>query len=128
MPYISSYQDPTTQISTIMISTINYRETISEHTNLTKIIGIPPYDTLHLLQNKIKSNATAVHRNLGSDQHGYLGLVLRTNAYIFLSKNTFVRPVHPGTLVIPQFQPAMLKMNSNAITKKIDKYFMKRKE
>ena len=61
-----------------MISTINYRETIFEHPDLTKITGVPTYETLHLLHNKIKANVMAVHYNLGGGQHNYLGLVAPT--------------------------------------------------
>ena len=96
---ISSYKSPTTQTVIMTIPTVNYRETIFEHTNLTKIIGFLTYDTLHLLHSKIKSNAISVHSNIGSGQHGYLSLVLRPTAYALL-KTILVRPVHPGTLVI----------------------------
>ena len=58
------------------LSTVNYRETIFKKTELTKIIGIRTYDTLHLLHNKIKYNETAVHSNIEGDQHGYIGLLL----------------------------------------------------
>ena len=63
------------------ISTINYHEAIFEHPNLTKIIGVPTYDTIHILHNKIKSNTISFYSNLGGGQHGYLGLVLRPTAY-----------------------------------------------
>ena len=83
------------------ISTINYHEAIFEHPNLTKIIGIPTYDALHLLHNEIKSNAISVHSNIGGVQHGYLGLVVSPTACTLLSNSPFVPPIHPGILAIP---------------------------
>ena len=81
------------------ISTVNYRDTIFEHPNLSKIVGVPTYETLHLLHNEIKSNAMAVHSNLGGGQHGYLRLVISPTAYALLNNATFVCQVHPGNLV-----------------------------
>ena len=71
---------------------------------MNKVIGRPNYDTLHLLHNEIKYNAISVQSNLGGGQHGYLGLVVRPTTYVMISKNHFVNPVHPGTLIIPVLQ------------------------
>ena len=83
------------------ISTVNYRDAIFEHTDLSKIIGFPTYETLHLLHNKIKSNAMAVHSNLGGGQHGYLRLVISPPAYALLNNTNFVCQVHPENLITP---------------------------
>jgi hypothetical protein len=83
------------------ISTVNYRETFFEHPDLTKIIGIPTFDTLHQLNQEIKSNAISVHANLGGGQHGHLGLVVSPDAYALLSDHQYVRPGLPDELVIP---------------------------
>ena len=80
----------------MMVSTFNYRKKIFEHPNLSKITGVLTYDTLHLLHNEIKSNALAVHSNIGGGQHGYLGLVVSLTAYYVLTKTPFVSQVHPG--------------------------------
>ena len=81
------------------ISTVNYLGTIFEHPDLNKIIGVPTYETLHLLHNKIKSNAMAVHSNLGGGQHGYLRLVTSLTTYALLNKTTFVCQIHPENLI-----------------------------
>jgi hypothetical protein len=47
------------------ISAVNYGEVFFEHPDLTKIIGIPTYDTLHKIYQEIKSNAISVHSDLG---------------------------------------------------------------
>jgi hypothetical protein len=62
------------------ILTVNYREIFFEYPDLTKIIGIPAFETLHLLNQGIKSNAITVHSNLGGGQHGHLGLVVSPTA------------------------------------------------
>jgi hypothetical protein len=83
------------------ISMVNYREFFFEHPDLTKIIGIPTYDTLHKLNQEIKSNATSVHSNLGGGQHGHLGLVISPIAYAFLSDTPYQHLVLPADLDIP---------------------------
>jgi hypothetical protein len=83
------------------ISTVNYREIFFEHPELTKIIGIPTYDTLHKLNQEIKSNAISVHSNLGGGQHGHLGLVVSPTAYAILSNMAYERPTLPATLDVP---------------------------
>ena len=65
--YISN---PPAQPGKMEISTINYRKTIFEHPHLSKIVGIPTYETLNLLHRNNISNAMAVHSSLGGGQHG----------------------------------------------------------
>jgi hypothetical protein len=86
---------------TMSIPTVNYREIFFEHHDLTKIIGIPSYDTLLKLNQEIKSNAISVHSNLGEGQHGHLGLVISLNAYAFLANTPYDRPRHPVPLDVP---------------------------
>ena len=64
-------------------------------------MGVPTYETLHLLYNEIKSNAMAVHSNLGGGQHGHIGLVFSLTTYDLLTNTPFVCQVHPGNLIIP---------------------------
>ena len=64
-------------------------------------MGIPTYETLHLIHNKIKASEMAVHSNIGGGKHGYLGLVVSLTAYALLTKNPFVCQIHPGKLSIP---------------------------
>jgi hypothetical protein len=84
------------------IPTVNYREVFFEHPDLSRIIGIPTYETLHTLNQELKSNAISVHSNLGGGQHGHLGLVVSPNAYALLSNIPYDRPGHPAPLDIPQ--------------------------
>ena len=83
------------------ISTVKYHETIFEHPNLTKIVGVPTYGTLNIPHNDIKYNSISVHSNIGGVQHGYLSLVVRSTAYVILPNTPFFCPIHPGSLLIP---------------------------
>jgi hypothetical protein len=58
------------------IAAINYRETFFPMKDLTRIIGIPTYETLHVMHLELKTNSTSVHSNLGGGQFGHLGLVI----------------------------------------------------
>jgi len=48
-----------------------------------------------------KSNAKSVYSNLSDGAHGHPALVMTASQYGLVSKMTFVRPAHPGTLLIP---------------------------
>jgi hypothetical protein len=82
------------------IAAINYRETFFPVKDLTRIIGIPTYETLHTMHIELKTNSTSVHSNLGGGQFGHLGLVISPARYAMESNAPYVRPAHPGTLVI----------------------------
>ena len=80
---------------------VNYKDNFFEKAELTKIIGEPTYDTLQTLLRELKANARSVHSNLGGGTYGHLGLVISPTTYAILSTTPFVRPTHPGTLIIP---------------------------
>ena len=85
----------------MMISTVNYCETIFKDPDLTKIAGVPTYETIHLIHNEVKANAISVHSNRGGRQHSYLRLVVSPTTYSLLNNTPFVFQVHPGNLSIP---------------------------
>ena len=72
------------------ISSVNYRETIFKHPDLTKITSVSTYETLNLPHNKIEANAMAVYSNIGGGKHSYLGLVVSTTVYSLLTNPPFV--------------------------------------
>jgi hypothetical protein len=80
---------------------INYRETYFEFPELTKLQGEPNSESLFKLRNELKANAQAVYSNLSDGAHGHLALVLSDAQYALITPQPFVRPVHPGALVIP---------------------------
>ena len=72
-----------------------------EYRALTKIHGEPDYTSLKLLKEQLKANAAKIISDLGGGQHGHLGLVLTPLEYANASAVPYVRPPHPGPLVIP---------------------------
>ena len=82
----------------------NYRETLFEYPDLTKIHGEPTYESLRLIQNQLKANARSIHTYLGGGQLGHLGLVLTPAQYALLSPHPYVRPPRPPPLVLPAYQ------------------------
>jgi hypothetical protein len=83
------------------IPSINYRETYFPKPDLTRIICIPTYETLHQMQLELKTNALSVHSNLGGAAHGHLGLLMTDAQYALVSDTPYERPEHPGVLHIP---------------------------
>ena len=77
-----------------------------EYATLPKIHGEPDYDQLKTLKDKLKANATKIPSDLGGGNFGHLGLVLSPAEYTNVSAVSYVRPLHPGVLVIP---PATLE-------------------
>ena len=94
-----------------MASSIHYKETLFKQTNLTPIHGKPNFETIHKLQNKIKTNAKSVESNLIGGSHGHLDLLLSNMQYVFILNSPFVYPTHLGPLVIPEGTTS--HMNSN---------------
>jgi hypothetical protein len=80
---------------------INYRETYFEYPDLTKIHGEPTSESLFKLRNELKANAQSVYSNLSDGAHGHLALVLSAWQYALLTAVPFIRPAHPGALLIP---------------------------
>ena len=80
---------------------VNYIETYFEFKELTKIHGEPTYDSIKQLHNELKANARSVCSSLGGGNYGHLGLVLTDAQYGMISNVPFVRPDHPGPLIIP---------------------------
>ena len=82
------------------ISTVNYCETFFPKPDFTRILGIPTYDSLRQIQLELKSNSLYVHSNFGGATHGHLKLLMTKTKYAPLSPVPYVRPVHPGILII----------------------------
>ena len=84
-----------------MTSSIDYTKTHFIYATLTPITGKPNYESLKLLKDELKANATSVPSDLGGGLHGHLYVVLSTPEFALVSPVPFVRPGHPGPLVIP---------------------------
>ena len=83
------------------INATNYRDIMSKP-DLTAILGIPTYDSLHKMQIELKTNAISVHSNKGGGSHGHLGLIMTGPQFALLSNVAYIKDPHPGELVIPQ--------------------------
>ena len=82
------------------ISTVNYPETSLPKLDLTRILGILTYDALHQMQLELKSKALSVHFNLGGRTHGHIIILITNTKYTTLSPVPYVRPGHPGIIII----------------------------
>ena len=80
---------------------INYRATHFPYKDLTPIRGKPNADLLLNLMNKLKTNSRSVLSNLGGGAHRHLSLIMSPADYATISNSPFLRPNHPGPLVIP---------------------------
>ena len=81
-------------------STHSYKD-LFEYQTLERISGQPTYASLNLLKKQLQANAASVPSTLGGGANGHLGLVLTPQQYTFISLRPFVRPNHPGVLIIP---------------------------
>ena len=84
-----------------MTKNIDYENTVFEHADLTKITGVPTYESLKVIKDKCAANASLLDSTLGGGAHGLAGLVFPATEYALLSPIPFVRPVAPGPLVLP---------------------------
>ena len=91
---------------------IDYATTSFEYLILTRIHGMPSYESLRKIKNELKANAASVYYDLGSGSHGHLGLVLTVAEYVNITQTEYIFPVHPGILNIavgnPNYETARL--------------------
>jgi len=81
---------------------INYCDTFFEFPDLApKIHGEPDSESLYKIRNELRANAKSVYSNLSDGAHGHLALVMKATQYALVSNMAFVRPVHPGVLLVP---------------------------
>ena len=82
-------------------TTIDYINTVFEYPVLTPIQGQPTYAAMKVIKDEMKANLASVPKDLGGGANGHLGLMLTQAEYANVSLIQYVRPVHPGALVIP---------------------------
>ncbi len=77
-------------------------DTYFQHKVLTRIHGLPVYETLQHLTTEIKANAASVPSTLGGGLYGHLGLVVSDQKYANLANTVpWVTPGNPGEFVPP---------------------------
>jgi hypothetical protein len=80
---------------------IDYVGTYFEIPELTKIHARPTFENLKIIKNELKTNGSSVTTDLGGGINGHVGLVTTLAEYALISAIPYVRPVHPGALVLP---------------------------
>ena len=80
---------------------IDYINIYFEFPELTKIHGTPSYYTLRIIEDEVKSNLASVTSELDGGANGHLGLLGTDAEYANIPGTApYIRPVHPGALVI----------------------------
>ena len=91
---------------------IDYATTSFEYLILTRIHGMPSYESLRKIKNKIKANTASVPCDIGGGSYGHLELVLTVAEYVNITQTEYIFPVHPGILNIavgnPNYETARL--------------------
>ena len=63
---------------------------------LTKIEGLPTYETLSIARELLKANAASVPTTRGGGEHSYLGIVVSATIYETISDTPWTIPDYPG--------------------------------
>ena len=66
-------------------------------------------ENLRKIKNELKVNAASVPCDVGGGNHGHLGLIMTTVEYAYVDPTSYMRPIHPGILVIT---PGMTQYNA----------------
>ena len=95
-------------------SNISLNNLYFEYKLLTKIVGEPNFDKLHVLFRELKADTVAVPCTLAKGSKGYLGMMVTAANYAkVVPGTTFVPPNVPGPLFImegnTQYQIMMAK-------------------
>ena len=65
---------------------------------------------LILLKRELKVNASSVYSNICGGTHGHLFLFISPTQFNLLSNTAFIRPLHPGSLTIPNSTTASMSV------------------
>ena len=84
------------------LGTVDYQSFYFKYKIPIPIHGVPTYKALKQLKMELQANASSVETDLGSSNHGYLGLVLIDEEYNSIPNTApFVPSHYPVPLVIP---------------------------
>ena len=67
-----------------------------QHKVLTRVHGKPHFESLKILLDKLKANASSVPSTLGGGKYGHLGLLISATQYATLSVTALDSPENPG--------------------------------
>ena len=74
----------------------NVKDIYFHHKVLTRVYGKPHFESLKILLDELKDNASSVTSTLGGVMYGHLGLLLSATRYATLSATAFITPLNPG--------------------------------
>ena len=104
---------------------LSYQENFFPKTVLTRILGIPTYDSLHQIQIDLNKNAFSVQTNLGGSTNVSMGIFMTNTKNTTLSKVPYVRPVNPVILLIQKKQHTYHHTRLSESTTIISKFYTK---
>ena len=104
-------------------SNISLNNLYFEYKLLTKIVGEPNFDKLHVLFRELKADTVAVPCTLAKGSKGYLGMMVTAAQYATVEPGTLFVPSNvPGPLVImevnTQYQIMMTKAVYDTVLRK----------
>ena len=74
----------------------NVKDVYFQHKVLTRVHGKPHFESLKILLDELKANASLVPSTLGGGMYGNLGLLLSVTRYATLLPTAFTNPGNPG--------------------------------
>ena len=78
------------------------KDNFFQHKVPTRVHGTPHFESLKILMDELKANASSVPTTLGGGNYGHLGLLLLAPRYAQLSGTPFVIPNNPGSFAPPE--------------------------
>ena len=83
---------------------------------LTKITGLPSYDSIKVVNDEISANAASVYSDLGGGNHGFLAITVSPTIYATVSPTPFVAPTNP----VPPVIAGMTQHQITALNRRYD--------
>ena len=113
----------------MVTANINLKDLYFECKVLTKIIGEPDFEKLHVLFRKLKANAAAVRCTLGGGANGYLVMLVSATYYATITPTSpFTPPLMPTAFVInpaaTQYQIAIAREHYDTALREYQMYIL----
>ena len=77
------------------------KDTYFQHKTLTKVHEQPHFESLRIILDELKANASSVPTTLGGGAYGHLGLLLTPARYASISNTPFIAPANLGPFAPP---------------------------
>ena len=73
----------------------NVKYVYFQHKVLTRVHGKPHFESIKIILDKLKANASSVTSTLGGGMYSHFGLLISDSKYATLSATVFINPVSP---------------------------------